>query len=200
MKSVNFNASYQKQKDFTHSKNITAYKVGASNHRSADFFGCDGILLGGLDNSSIYADKVPKNYAAAEAEIITKILITDCGTNYDVIDHFIGIECPNSVLPNLGGSPFTCIADNCSAGDLLLFQKLQNFDFETVSVYANFELLTSGVMSNLRYSITDIVNEAFRIIKEFDLPFKSKEIFIATGGITDSFALRKNSQVEIRCE
>jgi len=200
MKSVNFNSAYQKQKDYTQRKNITAYKVGASNHRSANFFGYEGILLGGLDNSCIYGDKVSKNYSVAEAEIITKILITDCGTNYDVIDHFVGIECPNVVLPNPGGCPFICIADNCSSGDLLVFQKLHHLDFDRVSVYANSELLTSGVMSNLKYSITNIVNEAFRIIKEFDLPLESKEIFIATGGITDTFSLSANSQVEIRCE
>jgi hypothetical protein len=200
MKSVNFNSAYQKQKDYTQRKNITAYKVGASNHRSANFFGYEGLLIGGLDNSCIYGDKVAKNYPVAEAEIITKISITDCGTNYDVIDHFIGIECPNVVLPNPGGSPFICIADNCSAGDLLVFQKLHHLDFERVSVYVNSEVLTSGVISNLKYSITNIVNETFRIIKEFDLPLDSSEIFIATGGITDTFSLSANSPVEIRCE
>lgn len=200
MKLVNLNLAYQKQKNFTQSKNIKAYKVGASNYRSANFFGYEGILLGGLDDSCIYRDKVTKNYSIAEVEIITKILITDCGTNFDIIDYYVGIECPNVGLPNPSGSPFTCITDNCSAGDLLMYQKLYYLDFEKVSVYVNNEYLTSGIMSNLKYSITNIVNEAFKIIKEFDLPFQSKELFIATGGITDTFSLNANAQVEIRCE
>lgn len=200
MKLVNLNLAYQKQKDFTLRKNITAYKVGASNHRSANFFGYEGILLGGLDDSSIYSKKITKNYPIAEVEIITKILITDCGSKFDIVDHYVGIECPNVGLPNPSGSPFICIADNCSAGDLIMFQKLYFLDFEKVSVYVNSEYLTSGAMSNLKYSITNIVNEAFKIIKEFDLPLKSKELFIATGGITDTFSLNENAQVEIRCE
>ena len=200
MKLVSFDAAYQKQKDYTRRKNITAYKVGASNYRSAKFFGHEGILLGGLDNCCIYGDKIPYNYPIAEAEIITKISITDCGENYDVIDYFVGIECPAAVLPNPDGSPLICVADNCSAGHLLVFQKLHHLDFERVSVHADGELLASGVMSNLKYPITNIVKEAFRIIKEFNLPLGSKEILVATGGITDVFPLDAGAQLEIICE
>ena len=200
MKSVNLNSAYQKQKNLTQRKNITAYKVGASNHRSAEFFGYEGILLGGLDNSCIYRDKVPKNYSVAEAEIITRILVNDGRTNFTVLEHLVGIECPNAVLSNPEASPFICIVDNCSSGDLLVFQKLHHLDFERVDVYGNGELLASGVMSNLKYSISNIVNEAFRTISEFELPFESKDILIATGGITDTFSLTANAQLEIKCE
>ena len=81
-----------------------------------------------------------------------------------------------------------------------MFQKLHHLDFERVSVHADGELLASGVMSNLKYPITNIVKEAFRIIKEFNLPLGSKEILVATGGITDVFPLDAGAQLEIICE
>tara|TARA_B100001093_G_C26680287_1_gene950109 strand:+ start:353 stop:952 length:600 start_codon:yes stop_codon:yes gene_type:complete len=198
--SVDLSAAYKVQKNHTENKNIIAYKVGASNHRSANFFGYEGLLLGGLDKSCIHKKNVTKNYDIAEVEIISQILMTDCGDGYHTLGHYIGIECPNVVLPNPSGDPVICIADNCSAGDLLLFQNLDHLDFENVKIYSNSELLCSGVIGNLKYSNAYIVSEAFRIIREFDLPVSSREIFIATGGITDVFPLRAGSLVEIKCE
>lgn len=200
MKSVNFDSAYLNQKEQTQRRNITAYKVGASNYRSAEFFQYEGILLGGIDIHSIYYNKILKNYSKAEAEIITKISISECGTTFNIVDSFIGIECPFSVLPNPDGSPLICIADNCSAGDLIVFQKLHNLEFEQVSIFVDDELLISGAMSNLKYPITNIVKKAFSIIKEFNLPLSSKEILLATGGITDIFQLNAGAKVEIICE
>jgi len=200
MKLVDLSSAYQIQKKYTQKNKVIAYKVGASNYRSSEFFGCEDILLGALDRDCVYYNKILKDYPLAEVEVVSKILISDSGKEYEVLEHFLGIECPEIVVDNPDGSPFICVADNCSAGDLIIFQKLDDIEFEIISVYADGDLLISGAMDNLKFAIDDIIERTFDLIKIHDLPLSSREMLIATGGITDVFPLEAGMKVEINCE
>ena len=200
MKSVNLKTAYQIQKKFTKNNNVTAYKVGASNHRSAKFFNYDEIILGGLDDSCIYFERIPKNYQVAEVEIVIKILISECNNNYKILGNYVGIECPQIMVDNPGGSAIVCVADNCSAGDLIIFQEVSETRFDSIKVFRNGEFLVHGSKNNLKFEINEIIEKTLLIIKEYELPLSSREFYIATGGITDVFSLSAGDLVEILYE
>ena len=46
--------SRNKQKNILKSMDVGAYKVGASNFRSGNFFNYPGIALGGINNKNIF--------------------------------------------------------------------------------------------------------------------------------------------------
>ena len=56
MKLNNLVPAYQLQRKFNQGKSIIAYKVGASNYRSASFFDYKGILLGALHEDAVIFD------------------------------------------------------------------------------------------------------------------------------------------------
>jgi hypothetical protein len=196
MKLNNLIPAYQLQRKFNEGKPIIAYKVGASNYRSASFFDCKGILLGGLHEDAVIFNKITKDYPVAEVEIISKVRIGK-ENKYELLANYLGIECPNIVVDNPTGSPFICIADNCSSGDLIVYQEISKDWFETISVYVNDILLVVGSSTNLRLSVDAIIQETVTLIRTHSLPLKSNEILIATGGLTEVFSLSLGDKVTL---
>lgn len=198
MKLSDLRIAYQLQRKFLNGKDIAAYKVGASNYRSAEFFNSDIILLGGIERKNIFNKTISKKYPIAEVEIISRVAITDDA--FEVVSQFIGVECPDLVVENPDGSPFLCVADNCSAGDLIIFQEVKNDYYDSVRVFRNGELISSGSSENMKFSIHKIISETVALIREHSLPLCTDAFLIATGGLTDVFSLDANDSLEIVCE
>jgi len=190
--------AYQLQRKYLNGKDIAAYKVGASNFRSAEYFNFDGILLGGIERKNIYSTTIEKTYPVAEVEIICRVAIRDNG--FEVLSHSIGVECPELVVENPDGSPFVCVADNCAAGDLILFQEVSSDFYKFVKVFRNGELVTIGSSENMKFPVGKIISETIALINKFSLPLAKSELLIATGGLTDVFSLDANDKLEIVCE
>ena len=71
----NLDLAYSIQRKFLKDKKIVAYKVGASNLISKNFFKTENIIVGGIQQKNIYKNEVVKNYQTAEIEVIVKIPI-----------------------------------------------------------------------------------------------------------------------------
>ena len=197
MRSVNLSVAYQLQKKCTRTQNIRAYKVGASNFRSAAFFGCDDILLGGIDSERVFDGEVTRDYPVAELEVVTRIMLgKDDRQTFSVLEHYIGLECPDITVDNPEGSPFICVADNCAAGDLIIYDRVQPDQLSEVTVCKHDRPFQSGSLANLRYDLTDILRMTVQLIDRFQLPHETNELLIATGGITDVFSVDKGDRFE----
>ena len=122
--------SLNKQKNILRSIDVGAYKVGASNFRSGNFFNYPDIVLGGIDNKNIFLNEVPSQYDIAEIEIVIKVDDLDLDNpKENKLDYYLGIECPKVGIENPNGDINLCIEDNCSSGDLLIFSKLTDLNF-----------------------------------------------------------------------
>ena len=192
--------AYQLQKKFLRGKEIIAYKVGASNHRSANFFRCDDIIVGGLEASSIHYGTINKEYPIAEAEIVSKVRLLNTGNtvNFEIIEHYLGIECPTQLVDNPNGSDFVCVADNCSAGDLIVFDTKVPDTISRIELLINDDISLIGSSDNLRYSNFEIVQKTLATMREYELPLANDNVLIATGGLTDVFSLKKSDRVSWR--
>ena len=192
--------AYQLQKKFLRGKEITAYKVGASNHRSANFFRRDDVIVGGLEASSIHYGVISKDYPIAEVEIVSKVrlLEVDSAIRFEVIDNYLGIECPEQLVDNPNGSDFVCVADNCAAGDLIIFDITVPATISKVELLINDKLSVVGSANELKYSNFEIIQRSLAIIKKHELPLASDVVLIATGGLTDVFSLEQDDQVEFK--
>lgn len=200
MKSANLNTAYQIQKKILKNKLIGAYKVGASNYSSAQFFGINEIILGGIETGNIHFSKVDKNYASAELELVIRVRFRGEQKNgYEVLSQYFGVECPLNEVNNPDGYAFLCVADNCSAGDLIILQEYSGNYSESIGVFVNDIQVISGSFDSLRLSIDSIISKSLSIIKNNDLPH-GEEIYIATGGLTNNFSLNAGDQVEVRFE
>jgi hypothetical protein len=200
MKSANLTSAYQIQRKILTNKNIGCYKVGASNYSSAIFFGVEEIILGGIEAGRIHFSEIEKHYASAELELVVRIRLDNGATSgYAIISQHIGIECPFSDVDNPDGYAFLGVADNCSAGDLVILEDYIGDYSEHITVCVNGSHVVSGSFDNLRFSIDTIISKTLTIIKDNDLPFE-KEIYIATGGLTGNFALNCGDQVEVYFE
>jgi len=200
MKLADNELAYAIQKKFLHNKTIAAYKIGASNHQSASFFSSDEIIIGGIEHNNIFLNEIPYNYDIAEVEIIYKILITSIEKKeYTLLNKFIGLECPFPYIDNAHGSKFICIADNCSAGDLIILEELQNRPLSKVKIGFNNNQTIIGNPNNLLYSCDEIVDQALEIIYKNDLPFED-EIYIASGGISETFAVKTSKSYQLEYE
>jgi hypothetical protein len=200
MKWSNLNTAYQIQKKILKNKLIGSYKVGASNHSSARFFGINEIILGGIVSDNIHFSKVDKNYASAELELVIRVRCGGGQTNgYEILSQHFGVECPLSEVDNPDGYAFLCVADNCSAGDLIILQDYYGNYSESIGVYVNDIRVISGSFDSLRFSIDSILSKSLSIIKTNDLPH-GEEVYIATGGLTNNFSLNAGDQVEVRFE
>ena len=197
MQSVSIRSAYQIQKKILNKSKINCFKVGASNYSSAKFFCIDGIVLGGLPPSNIFFDGCTKDYPIAELELVVKIKF-DKGIkdNYQILAKYIGIECPLIEVENPHGNVVLAIADNCSAGNLILISNYTGNYTEAIKVFINGIELVQGGFSNLRFSIDEIIKRSLSIIIEYDLPCES-EIYIATGGLTETFALTEQDHIEV---
>lgn len=195
MKLSDLKTAYQLQKKFLGNKKIGAYKVGASNKRSASFFDSDQILIGGIDCENISYRQVSRDYLAAEVEIISKVSFVD--GRYKILGHYIGLECPQSDVENIDGSAFVCVADNCSAGDLILFDEVSDCFIDKIDVFKNGKLIESGSINNLIYSVEDIISMTVSVISENKLPRFGTELLIATGGLTGVFTVEKKDKLEL---
>ena len=198
MKSNEARVGYQLQKKFLANKKISAYKVGASNFRSSDFFGFDGILLGGIENQCIFYHDISKDYPVAEVEVVAKVSIDSQQPNgYQVEGYYLGLECPFLVVDNPEGSPFVCLADNCAAGDLILFQKIDDPMPSHVDVLVNGKTVCEGSYGQMKYSVSDILDATVKLLFDHELPYATTNLYIATGGLTEVFSLKAGDQVSL---
>ena len=201
MKSVDYSIAYQIQKKYTHRQHITAYKVGASNFRSGDFFGCDEVLLGGIPANCVFEHEVTRDYKIAELEIMIRVRLTiGARLRFEILDHCIGFECPEIMVENPDGDPFVCIAENCAAGDLLIYDSVDPSDLGSVRVFKNGKIFQLGLMANLRYDLKSIVEMTVATIDRHRLPCASEELWIATGGITGVFPIERGDRFEFDFE
>ena len=201
MKSLDIKTAYQLQRKYQLDKSILAYKVGASNHRSAEFFDYSDVLLGSICADNVHFSSVPMDYSIAELEIVVKVLVTDSQIGAYVTDSFhLGIECPFVAVENEHGDPAVCIADNCSSGDLLIFDSVVLGTCAVFNVFSGNYLKAVGNVGNLLWSVNEIVERAFSVIIENNLPLDNGELYIASGGITDVFQLTKNENLRFEIE
>lgn len=192
--------SLNKQKNILKNIDVGAYKVGASNFRSGKFFNYQDIVLGGISNKNIFFNEVPFHYDIAEIEIIIKVNDLDLDNlKENKLDYYLGIECPKVGIENPNGDINLCIEDNCSSGDLLIFSKLIDLNFENVELGVGDNISHSGSLQNLRFTIHEIFLDSLKIIKSNDLPIP-KPFWLATGGISNVFPLKKDSLVNFVCE
>ena len=188
---------YQLQRKYLKEKKISGFKVGASNFRSADFFGYSGILLGGIEDNGIFWGNINKDYSVAEVEVVAKIYLDSQSYNhYKVIDYYLGIECPLLSVDNPDGSPFICLADNCAAGHLIIYEKIEITQPENVHLYINEKKICTGGFHQLKFPINIILDKTVQLLKTHNLTRWEREIFIATGGLTDTFSLSRGDIVE----
>ena len=199
MKLASNDLAYEIQRKYLLKKDISGYKIGASNHKSAEFFSTDQIILGGIEGQNIFHEEVPYSYDVAEIEIIYKIRIDLTNKKFNVLNKFIGIECPFQDIKNPTGSEFICITDNCSAGDLIILEEIKDDTFTNVRVYFDKKTIVDGSQSNLKYSCCEIINKAIKIIDKYDLPSQN-ELYIATGGISDTFQINPTNKFRLEYE
>ena len=198
MKSHNLSVAYQLLKKYQKDKNIGAYKVGGSNKESSNFFNNDNILLGAISAENIFYNKVPKNYPIAELEIIIKLKVTNAREySYEIEAYHWGIECPYSPVENPTGDPFICICDNCSAGDLLIFDEISLKSFPVAKLFADSKLKSIGDLNKLVFPIEKIILKTIAIIKEHKLPFEKGPMYISSGGISKVFKLNKHENLRL---
>jgi hypothetical protein len=158
--------SLNKQKNILKNIDVGAYKVGASNFRSGKFFNYPGIVLGGISNKNIFFNKVPSHYDIAEIEIIIKVDELDLDNpKENKLDYYLGIECPKVGIENPKGDIKLCVEDNCSSGDLLIFSKLTDLNFENVELQIEENISHSGALKNLRFALHEIFLDSLKIIK-----------------------------------
>ena len=193
--------AYQLQKKYQSGKNIIAYKVGASNYRSNEFFGSDEILLGSLSEEKIHFANVTKNYPVSELEIVVKLNSSSAKNgNVDIQDLFIGIECPEQMIENPEGDSWICIADNCCAGDLIIYEKIDGKIPSQINIFANDELISTGKLDSLCYSIDEILMEFVSVVIKNNLQLSNDSVYVATGGISETFFLSKGMNLRFDCE
>lgn len=201
MKYPDLSVAYQLLKKYQLSNTIGAYKVGGSNLRSADFFDYDGVLLGAISADNIFHSAIPKNYPLAELEIIAKIRVTNSQIGSYLIEAYHwGIECPFISVENKHGDPWICICDNCSAGDLLIYEEISLNSINSVKLISGEDVKAIGKLENLIYSVEEIVAKSIDIIREHNLPLEEGFLYIASGGITDVFQLHENENLRIVVE
>lgn len=192
--------SLNKQKIILKNISVGAYKVGASNFRSGEFFNYSSIILGGIDSTNIFFNKLPSDYDIAEIEIIIKVNDLDHNNlKENKLDYYIGIECPKIGINNPNGDINLCIEDNCSSGDLLIFSKLSDLNFKNVKLRIDDNIYHMGTTKNLRFTLREIFLDSLKIIKSNDLPIPNP-FWLATGGISDVFPLKKDSLVNFLYE
>tara|TARA_Y100001970_G_scaffold158587_1_gene193920 strand:+ start:2372 stop:2980 length:609 start_codon:yes stop_codon:yes gene_type:complete len=201
MNNHNLELAYDIQKKFLQNKEISAYKVGASNLTSKNFFNTNNIIIGGIEEKNIYKNKIKRNYHIAELEIIVKIQYSLKNPNkFKVLKTYIGIECPLPDIQNEIGSEFVCIADNCSAGDLILIKEIKNTNIKTFDLIVSDKNKKFKVNANLEmlvYSIDEIILKTLNIIKNYNLP-SNEEIFVSTGGISENFSLKSGQSLNLK--
>lgn len=198
MKSPDLSVAYQLQKKYQLSNTIGAYKVGGSNSRSADFFGYCDVLLGAISIDNIFYSQIPKDYSAAELEIVARIRVTNSEIgSYSIEGYYWGIECPFISVDNKHGDPWICICDNCSAGDLLIFEEIPLNWINGVEIKSGNKVKAVGNIESLIYPVEEIIEKSFAIIKNHHLPLQDGILYIASGGITDVFQLKKNENLRI---
>lgn len=197
----NLELAYAIQRKFLQNKEISAYKVGASNLTSKNFFNTNNIIIGGIEEKNIYENEIKKNYHVAELEIIVKIQYNLKNPNkFKVLKTYIGIECPLPDIQNETGSEFICIADNCSSGDLILIEEIKNTNIKTFDLIGsdkNKKFKINANLDRLVYSIDEIILKTLNIIKNYNLP-SNKEMFVSTGGISENFSLKSRQSLSIK--
>lgn len=192
MKSVDLDIAYQLQKKYHAGRNITAYKVGASNLRSANFFNSNEFLLGGIEESCIFHHVVTKDYPIAEVELVCKLQIDTTGC--EICEWYLGVECPEVVVENPRGSAFICVADNCAAGDLIIFERVSPEMNHEIKVFINNDLRVIGHIDALVQPARAIVDVTLELIEKYGLPVQNLS-WIATGGLTETFDLKKGDRL-----
>lgn len=195
--------AYAIQKKYLKNKKIRAYKVGASNKSSQNFFNTSSIIIGGIEEKNIYKNIIKKDYPIAELEIAVKVQYdSKAKTKTRILNKYIAIECPHSDIENKEGSKFICIADNCSSGDLILLKKINEIDLKqfnlTISEGEN-KLNIDADISRLVYPIEAIINQTIDLIERHKLPFH-EELYISTGGISNIFSLKKSNTLSLDCK
>ena len=194
----NLDLAYSIQRKFLKDKKIVAYKVGASNLISKNFFKTENIIVGGIQQKNIYKNEVVKNYQTAEIEVIVKIQHNfKDPKNYKILKTFIGIECPLPDIKNEIGSEFICIADNCSSGDLILIKEIKDTNIKTFDLIVsdiNTKFKVNADLARLIYSVDEILIRTLDLIYKHNLP-TDKEVFVATGGISDNFSLQSHQSL-----
>jgi len=192
--------AYQIQKKILLGKVIGCYKVGASNYSSGKFFGTDEIIVGGIESKNIFFSKIRKDYSIAELELVVKIRVSndiECG--YEILNQYLGIECPIIEVDNPHGDMTLCIADNCSSGDLIILDEYDGDYDEKLAIFVNDVEVTKGDFDSLRFPVKKIICKTLSIIENNSLPL-GKEIYIATGGLTATFPLNNKDQLRVHFE
>ena len=201
MNNNNLELAYAIQKKFLQNKEISAYKVGASNLTSKKFFNTNNIIIGGIEEKNIYKNEIKKDYQVAELEVILKIQYNLKNPDkFKVLNTYIGIECPLPEIQNEKGSEFICIADNCSSGDLILIKEIKNADIKTFDLIVfdkNKQFKIKANLEMLVYSIDEIILKTLNLIKDYNLP-SNKEIFVSTGGISEIFSLESGQSLRVK--
>ena len=193
--------AYAIQRKFLQNKEISAYKVGASNLTSKNYFNANNIIIGGIEERNIYKNEIKKNYHVAELEIIVKIQHNlKNPSKFKILKTYIGIECPLPDIQNETGSEFICIADNCSSGDLILIEEIKNTNIKTFDLIVfdkNKKFKINATLDRLVYSIDEIILKTLKLIQNYNLP-SNREIFISTGGISENFSLKSHQSLSIK--
>lgn len=183
--------AYRQQKEFNKEKDIAAYKVGASNFRSAEAFEFQDIIVGGIERSRIFFNEIPNSYSVGELEIVCKVdFPVESPRHLKIREVFLGIECPEFRIENPNNSVLACIEDSCSAGDLIIFLDTIGFSSSEVSMNLRSDKIRTvhGGISQLCYSVDEILLRTLEKIDTYNLQF-CNTMYIATGGISDTFSL-----------
>lgn len=201
---TNIDLAYAIQRKYLKNKDIYAYKVGASNLSSKNFFSATSIIIGGIEQKNIYKDKIKKNYPIAELEIAIKVRYdSKAKTKIKILNYYVAIECPSIDIENKEGSEFICIADNCSSGDLILLDKVDNISFDKFNLIISgedyYKNVVNADMNRLVYSIDTIINQTIDLIEYHKLPFNN-EFYISTGGVSDIFSLKPYNTLTLNYE
>lgn len=188
-------SAYNVQRRYRKDEENIAYKIGGSNKASSNFFGLKNIIVGSVPVSKIFYDEIPMDFPLAEVEIIAEIIILDVNKKkFQILAQYMGIECPEVNIHNPGGDAHVAILDNCSAGSLIIFKDESPLTFKSLTIngldiFVDFNLLV--------YSIEEICKNLIETIVKFELPYSSRPIYVATGGISELFELKKNSIITI---
>lgn len=192
---------YEIYRKIIESMSVGAVKVGGSNQESNSFFCHDEYILGFLPKAAVFDRIVKANYELAEIEVIFKVCFSadNIGRlNYQVIDTYLGVECPRPGAEYQKALVIDAIGDNCGAHALLLLEKIES----SMRVMGDLFINHSGskVVFDAERLIGpphEILERTLEMLRNMAPSLSGVELYIATGGISDVFTLRKGDLLTV---
>lgn len=175
---------------------IGAYKVGASNKASADFFDIREILIGGIEAKNITYSNVLSIGGEAELEVCLYVEVGFNLKNHRVKMCRLGFEYPGNDSTNQQSDASAAVADNLSAYHLHIL------DFEVAGLKAGRVLVgdaetISFDVGCLLYDVDHICTAAVNLIGKHGLPYERGGFWIATGGLSPLIKINEGECVRL---